>query len=324
MLKNSTCFVAGGRTGFIGSNITKALLKEGAQVFAMSKTSGKLSNFGLGTIDLIQFTGDMSESIRLDGLGIDYVFNCAAHTSGAHEMVNNPVAQITENLFMNARLLDTAAKNKVKKFVFISSSAIYPDSGVPLTEDKGFVDDPPPTYFGPAWMKRYIEKLAEFYYKQYGMKVVIIRPSNVYGPMCSFDLERSHVLPALIRKFVEKQNPLEVWGSPDVVRDFIYVDDFVDGVLKAFNKSDGFDVYNIASGYQCTIGTAVDIISKLTDYKGKIVYNSSKPMTVKQRKIDVSKAVLKLNFWAITSFEEGLKRTIEWYQDILQEMKNES
>jgi GDP-L-fucose synthase len=318
MLKNSTCFVAGGRTGFIGSNITKALLKEGAQVFAMSKSSSKKSFFDLKTPDLIQFAGDMSESIRLDGLGVDYVFNCAAHTSGAHEMVNNPVAQITENLFMNSRLLDTAAKNKVKKFIFISSSAIYPDSEVPLTEDMGFVDEPPPTYFGPAWMKRYIEKLAEFYYKQYGMKVVIIRPSNVYGPMCSFDLERSHVLPALIRKFVEKQNPLEVWGSPDVVRDFIYIDDFVEGVLKAFNKSDGFDVYNIASGHQYTIGEAVDIIAQLTDYKGKIAYNSSKPMTIKQRKIDMSKALVKLNFKAKTLFMEGLKRTIEWYRDILE------
>jgi GDP-L-fucose synthase len=316
MLNGSTCFVAGGRTGFIGSNITKALLKEGAQVFAMSKSSSKKSFFDLKTPDLIQFAGDMSESIRLDGLGVDYVFNCAAHTSGAHEMVNNPVAQITENLFMNARLLDTAAKNKVKKFVFISSSAIYPDSEIPLTEEMGFVDDPPPTYFGPAWMKRYIEKLAEFYYKQYGMKVVIIRPSNVYGPMCSFDLERSHVLPALIRKFVEKQNPLEVWGSPDVVRDFIYVDDFVDGVLKAFDKSDGFDVYNIASEEVYTIGQAVDEIARITNYKGKIVYNTSKPMTIKQRKIDTSKAERELGFKTKVQFGEGLKRTIEWYRDL--------
>lgn len=315
MLKDSTCFVAGGRTGFIGSNVTKALLKEGAQVFAMSKSSSKPSLFDMETLDLIQFTGDMSELICLDGLDIDYVFNCAAHTSGAHEMVNNPVAQITENLFMNARLLDTAAKNKVKKFVFISSSAIYPEVETPLTEDMGFVDDPPPTYFGPAWMKRYGEKLAEFYHKQYGMEVIIIRPSNVYGPMCSFDLERSHVLPALIRKFVEKQDPLEVWGSPDVVRDFIYVDDFVEGVLKAFNKSDGLDVYNIANGYQWTIGTAVELIAEMTDYKGKIVYNSSKPMTIKQRKIDTSRALAKLGFEAKFSFEEGLKRTIEWYQN---------
>lgn len=316
MLKNSTCFVAGGRTGFIGSNITMALLKSGAQVFAMSKSSSERSNFDLKTPDLIQFTGDMSESIRLDGLGVDYVFNCAAHTSGAYEMVNNPIAQITENLFMNARLLDTAAKCKVKKFVFISSSAIYPEVGASLIERMGFVDDPPGNYFGVGWMKRYTEKLSEFYYRQYGMKIVIIRPSNVYGPMCSFDLEMSHVLPALIRKFVDKQNPLEVWGNPDVVRDFIYVDDFVEGVLKAFNKSDGFDVYNIASGKRYTIGEAVDIIAKLTDYKGKIVYNSSKPMTIKQRKVDISKAERDLGFKPKVSLKEGLRRTIGWYRDL--------
>jgi GDP-L-fucose synthase len=134
--------------------------------------------------------------------------------------------------------------------------------------------------------------------------------------MCSFDLERSHVLPALIRKFVEKQDPLEVWGSPDVVRDFIYVDDFVSGVIKAFYKTDGFDVYNIASGCQYTIGEAVDIIAKTTNYRGMVIYNESKPMTIKQREIDISKAKHKLGFMAMVSFKEGLKRTIEWFQSL--------
>jgi GDP-L-fucose synthase len=102
MLKNSTCFVAGGRTGFIGSNITKALLKEGAQVFAVSKTGSKPSYFDLDTPDLIQCTRDLSKEFKLDKLDVDYVFHCAAHTSGAKEMVEDPVAQITENVFMNS------------------------------------------------------------------------------------------------------------------------------------------------------------------------------------------------------------------------------
>lgn len=317
MLKDSHCFVAGGRTGFIGANITKALLKAGANVMATSKNPDKESLFPIDTKNLVQGVGDLSQLLsiydKFIGKRMDYVFHCAAHTSGAKEMIENPVAQITENLFMNSNLLDIAAKSGVKKFVFISSSAIYPESDTALTENMGFNDDPPDNYFGPAWMKRYAEKLAEFYHRQYGMEVLIIRPSNVYGPMCSFDLEHSHVLPALIRKFVEKHNPLEVWGNKSVVRDFIFVDDFVDGVMKAFEHFKGFDVFNIASAKLYTIGEAVGIIKDLTHYDGEIKYNASKPTTIQERKIDAHKALFRLNWVARTSFRDGLQKTIDWY-----------
>jgi len=121
----------------------------------------------------------------------------------------------------------------------------------------------------------------------------------------------------LIRKFVEKQDPIEVWGTPDVVRDFIYVDDFVDGVLTAFEKSSGFDIFNIASGAQYTIREAVDIIKELTEYTGTITYDSSKPMTIRRRVIDTSKATELLNFRATTPLRDGLSRTIEWYKSTL-------
>jgi GDP-L-fucose synthase len=146
------------------------------------------------------------------------------------------------------------------------------------------------------------------------MQVLIIRPSNVYGPMCSFNLEHSHVLPALIRKFVEKQNPLEVWGNAAVVRDFIFVDDFVDGVMRAFIYSGGFDVFNIASAKLYTIGESVDIIKDLTQYEGEIKYNASKPITIQERRIDAHKAFFRLNWIAKTSFRDGLRKTIEWYK----------
>lgn len=312
MIENSRVFVAGGRTGFIGTNMAKALLERKATVYVHSLDDNKPSIIKKGTPKCVEITGDLSSSVRLPP-DIDYIFHCAAHTSGAHEMVTNPVAQILPNLFMNTLLLDAAARNKVKKFVFISSSAVYPDMDRPMSEELAFTDDPPENYFGPAWMKRYAEKLAEFYFKRYGMEVLIIRPSNIYGPYCSFDLERSHVLPALIRKFVEKQHPIEVWGTPDVVRDFIFADDFVRGVLLAFEKLTGFEVINIASGNQYTIGEAVDHIKELTDFQGEILYNASKPMTIRKRVIDTSKAEKVLNFRATTSFREGLKKTIDWF-----------
>ena len=313
MFKNKKIFITGGRTGFVGINIAKALLERGATVYVHSLNPDKPSNFAPDTLNLFESTGNLSVSVTIPP-GVDYVFHCAAHTSGAHEMATNPVAQITSNVFINSLVLDAAAKNKVKKFFFISSSAIYPELDVPISEDSGFEGDPPGNYFGPGWMKRYAEKLAEFYHLWYGMEVTIIRPSNIYGPYSSFDLERAHVLPALIRRFLERQDPLEVWGTPDVVRDFIYVDDFVREALLAFEKLPGFDVCNIAAGELFTIGEAVNIIKELTEYTGTVVYNSSKPMTIRQRKIDVSKASTLLGFQPKISFREGLKRTIEWYK----------
>lgn len=314
MFENKKVFVAGGRTGFVGTNMAKALLAKGAIVYVHSLNPNKPSNFAPGTPNLFESTGDLSVSANIPP-GIDYVFHCAAHTAGAYEMATNPVAQITTNVFMNSLLLDAAAKSKVKKFLFISSSAIYPELAIPISEDKGFEGDPPGNYFGVGWMKRYAEKLAEFYFRWYGMEVTIIRPSNIYGPYSGFDLETAHVLPALIRRFLERQDPLEVWGTPDVVRDFIYVDDFVRGALLAFEKLSGFDVCNIATGEFYTIGEAVDIIKELTEYTGTITYNSSKPMTIRQRKVDVTKASKALVFSTEISFREGLKRTIEWYKN---------
>jgi GDP-L-fucose synthase len=165
-------------------------------------------------------------------------------------------------------------------------------------------------------MKRYTEKLAEFYHKKYGMQVLIIRPSNIYGPYCNFDLDRAHVLPALIRKFIE-QEEVTVWGLPTVERDFIYIDDFVTGTLLALEELLDFDMYNIASGNLYTIDTAVNFISKLTNFRGKILYDDSKPMTIFKRVIDVSRAKSILGFRASTSFEDGLQKTIDYFRSII-------
>ena len=316
MFENATAFVTGGRTGFIGTNITKRLLARGATVYAHSRDQTKRSNFDPATENLIEVTGDFTVEATIPS-DVDYVFHCAAHTSGANEIVNNPIAQVTPNLFMNSRFLEAAAESEVKKLLFISSSAAYPELDRPAAEADGFIGDPSDVYFGVAWMKRYTEKLAEFYFRSYGIEVLIIRPSNVYGPFSNFDPDRAHVLPALMRKFVEKHDPIEVWGTPDVARDFIYVDDFVDGTLAAFENSSGFEVFNIASGMQHTIGESVELIKELTGYRGMVTYNSERPMTIRKRAIDTSKAARLLGFQADTSLRRGLLETLEWYESRL-------
>lgn len=316
MYKDKVFFVAGGKTGFIGSNVTEYLLNQGAIVYAHALSEQKIC-YIKDHKNLRFIHGDISEGIEIPE-DTYCVVNCAAHTSGAKEMALNPYAQVHTNILINSNILEASLKAKVKKYVFISSSAIYPEIDESITEDKAFIGDPPGNYFGPGWMKRYSEKLSEFYHRQHGMDVLIIRPSNIYGRYSGFDLEYSHVLPALIRKCVEaKQNPLEVWGSPDVVRDFIHIDDFVDGVFRAFEYFSGFDVYNISTGEFHTIGESVEIIKSITKFPHEIVYNSSKPTTIKKRKIDSLKSFENFGFKPKVSFEDGLRNTIEWYKSTL-------
>ena len=304
--------VTGGRTGFLGTNVTRALLAGGATVHVASRDRAARSFFPPRTPGLIDHVADLTRPFTLPE-GVDTVFHCAAHTAGAHEMATDPAAQVTPNAIMNSLVLDAAARQGVRRFVFISSSAVYPRREDPLAETDGFVDDPPPSYFGPAWMKRYAEKIAEFHHRRSGMAVVVIRPSNVYGPYSGCDRLRAHVLPALIRKCIEGDDPLEVWGTPEVVRDFVYVDDFVRGLLTAAARTDGFDVFNLASGRQHTIGDAVELVRELTGHRGRVTWHADRPTTVDRRLIDVTKAEQVLGFRAEVPFRDGLGRTIAWY-----------
>jgi GDP-L-fucose synthase len=313
MFKDKRILVTGGRTGFLGVNFTRELLKRGAFVYATSLSSKKNSLLE-PCPNLVEYISDL----RYDKIpeGIDYIIHCAAHTAGAKEIVGNPAIQVTPNIQISSNLLHNAAESGVEKFVFISSTTVYPETDKPVVESMGFERDPANVYFGVGWMKRCTEKLAEFFYRHYGMQVLIIRPSNVYGPYCSFDLDRSHVIPALIKKFME-QNSVTVWGLPTVGRDFIYVDDLVTGTLLALEELSGFEVYNLASGKVCTIQELVDLLVKLTGFKGQITYDDSKPMTIFKREINTDKAYLRLGFKADTPLEEGLKRTIAWYKEQL-------
>ena len=201
-----------GATGLIGSNLYKALEKNLFEVKGISTKDGDLTDE--------KFCNEITKNI-------DVVFHCAAVTSGAKVMENSPLSHITPNVVMNARLMEACRRNGVKKFIFMSSSVVYPYTGAkPNNEEEFTYGDIYEKYESVGWMKRYTEKLCETYSK-FGMECIVIRPSNIYGPGDKFD-ERAHVLPATIMKVVNGDNPLVVWGNGEDVRDFIYIDDFVD------------------------------------------------------------------------------------------------
>ena len=294
-------YVTGGYSGFLGRNFMEGL-----------------SNRNVPCIGQLHYEGNGDLINKKQDWKIDFaesVIHCASFTGGAQTIKDNPERLAHDNLLMSANVLRAAALGGVKKFMFISSSAVYPDSSDPLMESQGFIGDPHPVFFGVGWMKRYIEKLAEFYYKQYGMHVLIVRPSNVYGKFMHFEDKRAHVIAALVRRFIEG-NDLTVWGTPDVVRDFIYVDDFIYGALHIFSQFSDYEVVNVVGGKPVTMQQLVSCICDATDRDvSTITYDVTKPVTVPYRTLDGSYAKEKYGFESAISLEEGINQLVKWYKE---------
>lgn len=248
---------------------------------------------------------------------IDYVFMFAAILSTAPVIAKNPVSHITSNIIMNAQMLEAAYFAGVKKFLWLSSSTGYPLIEGVLKEENMFDADPPDVYFPVGWMSRYTEILCRMYATKLkkSMPIVILRPTTIYGEYEDFHFETSHVLPALIRKVVERQNPIEVWGTGENERDLIYADDVLDACLLALEKVETFDVFNIGFGKEYSINELLKMILEIDNFQNaEIVYNVSKPSTITKRSIDFTKAKELLGFEAKTPIREGIARTIKEYK----------
>lgn len=316
MFKNANILVTGG-AGFVGVNLIKRLLDLGANVTATLHSKAAV----LRDERLRYVRGDLrrQEDCATAVEGADYVFMCAANTSGAAVIAKTPLAHLTPNVLMNVSMLDAAYQAGVKKYLFISSNTVYPLTDYPVREDdvtNEFYDK----YFIVAWMKRFTEIVCEMYATKIArpMKVCVVRPANIYGEFDDFEWETSHVIPALVRKVVERHDPLEVWGDGNDLKEFIYVQDFIDGVLLAMEKLEGFEPINIAVGKPCTVREVLAALLRMDGYaNAKVVYDASKPSMIPKRLIDVSKAQRRLGFQARTPLEEGLAKTVTWYRSTL-------
>lgn len=311
-----------GGAGFIGSNLVRRLAREGARVRATLHISKPWET--LSTVDYLEADLTRAEDCARVCRGMDYVFLCAAVTSGAAVMEKTPLVHLTPNLIMNARMLEAAYQAGVRKVLFISSNTVYPVTEYPVKESdctNEFYDK----YFIVAWMKRFSEIICEMYSTRIKkpMSVVVVRPANSYGPFDKFDWETSHVLPALIRRVVERHDPIQVWGDGRDIKDFIYVDDLVEGLLLAMEKINGFDPINLASGQQYCLRDLLALMLEIDGYtKARIVYDASQPTMIPKRLIDPSKAKQLIGFEAKTSIREGLRHTIAWYRSVIKDQKS--
>jgi GDP-L-fucose synthase len=307
-----------GATGFIGVNLLNRLLQTDAAVIR-----GTLHAHDAVLADpRVEYVrGDLTttEACAKACADMDHVFICSAVTSGAAVMEKTPLCHLTPNLVMNARLLEAAYAAGVKKTLFVSSNTVYPVSDEPMTEEdctnEFFVK-----YHIVGWMKRFSEIMCEMYARRIRqpMTTIVVRPANAYGPHDKFDWETSHVLPALIRRVVERHAPMVIWGDGRDIKDFIYVDDLVDGMVHAMEAIEGYDEVNLASGQGYCLRDILDLLLKLDGFEhAQITYDASKPTMIPKRLIDPAKASRLLGFTASTPLEEGLRRTLAWYRSTL-------
>lgn len=298
--------VAGG-TGLVGTHLVQQLLEQGAEVRVAIHIRPLASH--LRAVETI--TGDLTrlEDCQAAMKGIDYVFQSAGSVGSAGTTPAETMADLGRNLIIAERMLHAAWLEGVQRLLLLSSSTVYPALDHPVKEEEAWSGPTHESYFGYGWMKRYLEKLAEYVASKSDVKIALVRPTATYGP---WDYSR-HVVPMLISKAMERHNPFNVWGSGEEVRDFLHVKDLARGCMLALDKHAVCDPLNLGYGSSFTIREVVDVILKATGYTdAKIEFDPSRPTAIPYRMVDTSKAQKLLGFEPEISLEEGIMDTVNW------------
>jgi len=304
-----------GATGFVGRNLAERLYKEGYTNLRNHGYNRKLEGFG----ESVQ--GDLRDENFVNQImeGVDVVFHCAASTSNAVDTIYAPLLHVTPNVIINALTLEKAYKNKVKKFIFLSSSTIYPESGERAVLETDFIyESIYKTYYPVGWMKRYAEVLCKMYSEILinPMQTVIVRPANLYGPHDKYDLDKCHVTPASVIKVATRLNPIPVWGDGTEIRDLLYVEDFVEALQIIMEKEENHEIYNVGSNCGYSVNHVIDVLKEIEGLDSPIDYVNNKAPMIPTRLIDSFKIYDKLGWSAKTTIYDGLEKTLNWYKSV--------
>ncbi|MDX6612622.1 MAG: GDP-L-fucose synthase [Blastocatellia bacterium] len=249
----------------------------------------------------------------------DLVIHLAAVVGGIGHNQKNPGRFFYDNIMMGTQLIEQSRLSGVKKFVAIGTVCAYPKfTPVPFKEDDIWNGYPEETNAPYGLAKKMMLVQTQSYREQYGFNGIFLLPANLYGPGDNFDLETSHVIPALIRKCVEARRngaaSIDAWGSGNVSREFLYVEDCAEGVVQAAKTYDGSDAVNLGNGREVVIGDLVRTVAHLSGFTGTINWQASKPDGQPRRQLDTSRAYERFGFRAQTSLEDGLRKTIDWFE----------
>lgn len=298
--------VVTGGAGFLGSFVVEELARVGCgQVFVPRSTS-----YDLRRADAIaRLMRDARPQV---------VIHLAAVVGGIGANRENPGRFFYENLMMGVELMEQARLSAVEKFVAVGTVCAYPKfTPVPFREDDLWHGYPEETNAPYGLAKKMLLVQAQAYREQYGFNAIYLLPVNLYGPRDTFDPARSHVIPALIKKCVDAIEAgapqIEVWGTGSASREFLYVEDCARAIVLAAAHFDGREPVNLGAGREITIRDLAQLIARLTGFKGEIMWDPSKPDGQPRRCLDVSRAAREFGFRAAVDFEEGLRRTIDWY-----------
>jgi len=247
------------------------------------------------------------------------IIHLAARVGGIGANLQHPAEFFYDNLMMGAQLMHQAWQRGIGKFVALGTVCAYPKfTPVPFKEDDLWNGYPEETNAPYGLAKKMLLVQAQSYRQQYGFNAIFLLPVNLYGPGDNFDPASSHVIPAQIRKCVEAQErgekEIAVWGDGSPTREFLYVEDAAEGILLAAESYNGTEPVNLGSGNEISIKDLVRTIARLTGFTGKLVFDTSRPNGQPRRALDVSRAENAFGFRARTPFEEGLRRTIDWYK----------
>ena len=316
--KQKKVLVTGG-TGFIGSHVVEQLVALGARVSVLDNLqNGKIKNIEYlsGRVRFIKGNCVVAKDAINACRGQDVVMNLAARVGGIEYNRTHQATMLRDNLTIAATMLEAARLANVDRFLVVSSACVYPRAcRVPTPESEGFIDEPEPTNGGYGWAKRMAEKLGMYYAQEHGMKVGIVRPYNAYGPRDHFDTDVSHVIPALIKRVHDGEDPLIVWGSCKQTRAFLYVDDLARGMIEAIERYPIPDPVNLGTDEEVTIKDLIEMILRVSGTAPDIIFDTTKPDGSPRRNSDNTKAKEKIGFVAKTKLEDGLKKTIEWYRN---------
>ncbi len=303
--ENKRLLITGG-AGFLGSHVVEKLKKNRCGNIFIPRSKD---------YDLVK--EDAVTRVYEDAKP-DIVIHLAAKVGGIGANRANPGKFFYDNLMMGAQVMEIGRQMKIEKFVAISTICAYPKfTPVPFKEENLWNGYPEETNAPYGMAKKMLLVQSQAYRQQYGFNSICLFPVNLYGPRDNFDPESSHVIPALIKKCIDavrnNDSQIIVWGTGKPTREFLYVEDAAEGILLATEKYNKSEPINLGAGFEISIYDLVNLIVKFTGFTEKIVWDNSRPDGQPRRTLDVTRAEKEIRFEAKTDFEEGLRKTIEWY-----------
>jgi GDP-L-fucose synthase len=291
-----------GGGGFLGSHLVERLRAQEVEPFVARRRDYDLT------------VRDDAERLFADAQP-ELVFHLAAEVGGIGANRANPGRYWYANLMMGATVLELARVHSVRKLVVTGTVCAYPKhTPVPFREEELWNGYPEETNAPYGVAKKSVLVGAQAYREQYGVDAIFLLPANLYGPRDNFDLETSHVIPALIRKMVESRDEVVLWGDGSPTREFLYVDDCAEGLALAAERYDGAEPVNLGTGVETSIRELAETIADLTGFDGEIVWDRSMPNGQPRRSLDASRAEQLFGFRARTPLRQGLERTVAWYR----------